>query len=67
MKVLAKLLKKNIGVFFKSLLTNWLEDFLIFIGVFIVILTTYQKFGIEIGNYLLGFILVIFGLVIAKK
>lgn len=65
--MLAKLLKKNIGYFLKYLFTNWLEDFLIFVGVAIALITTYQKFGIDVGNYLLGFVLVIFGLVIAKK
>jgi hypothetical protein len=64
---MAKLLKKNIGEFLKSLLTNWLEDFLIFAGVSIILLTTYQIFGLDIGNYSLGLILLIFGLVIAKK
>lgn len=64
---MAKLLKLNIGKFFKSLLSNWLEDFLIFVGVAIALITTYEHFGTVIGNYSLGFVLVLFGLVIAKK
>jgi hypothetical protein len=64
---LAKLLKRNIAALLKSLLTTWLEDFFIFLGITIVLFTTYQMFGVNIGNYSLGFVLVVMGFVLAKK
>jgi hypothetical protein len=64
---MAKMLRKNIKSFFKNLLTKWLEDFFIFIGIGLILITTYQKFGDTIGNYLLGLILLLLGLLLAKK
>lgn len=64
---MAKLLKKSITALLKSLLTTWLEDLFIFLGISIVLFTTYQMFGVNIGNYSLGFILVVLGFVLAKK
>jgi len=64
---MAKLLKKNLISFFKDLVANWLEDFFIFAGVLIVLFTTYQEFGYTAGNYALGCVLLVCGLLIAKK
>jgi hypothetical protein len=64
---MAKKLKKIISNFFKNLLTKWLEDFFIFIGITVLMATTYEKFGMIIGNYSLGFIFLVFGFLIAKK
>lgn len=64
---MAKALKENIGIFFKSFLAKWLEDFFIFVGVVVILFTTYQEFGCTIGNYSLGLVLLVFGFLIAKK
>jgi hypothetical protein len=64
---MAKRLKKLIYAFFSSLLTVWLEDIFIVAGVGVILGTTYIQFGLTIGNYLLGLILIIFGFLLAKK
>ncbi|SFA54734.1 hypothetical protein SAMN05192569_10552 [Parageobacillus thermantarcticus] len=63
---MAKVLKSFITKMLKSLLTEWLEDFLILIGVVIVLYNTYQHFGNVIGNYVLGAIFLLFGFAFAK-
>jgi hypothetical protein len=63
----AKQLKLLILAFFSNLLTKWLEDFFIMSGVAVLIGTTYMKYGITAGNYLLGAVLLIIGFLLAKK
>lgn len=60
-------LAKGIIKFFRNLLTQWLEDFFIISGILVALITTYYTFGMIIGNYALAFILIIFGLLIAKR
>lgn len=64
---MAKLLKKNLSLFLKSVFTKWLEDVLISIGIAVILITTYQTYGTVIGNYALGVFLLGFGFLIAKK
>lgn len=64
---MAKVLKSFITKILKSLLTEWLEDFLILIGVVIVLYNTYRHFGNVIGNYVLGAIFLLFGFAFAKR
>lgn len=64
---MAKVLKNFVTKVLKSLLTEWLEDFLILIGVVIVLYNTYQHFGNAIGNYVLGAIFLLFGFAFAKR
>jgi hypothetical protein len=64
---MAKILKNKIGAFLKSLVTKWLEDIFIFLGIILILITTYNRFGEVIGNYSLGFVLLVLGLVFAKK
>jgi len=63
MKKVAIFLKKRAKAFFQ----NWLEDFFVLSGIVLILFTTYQKFGCVIGNYLLGFILLAVGFLIAKR
>lgn len=49
------------------LLTKWLEDLFILAGISVIVITTYLEFGSKVGNYLLGFILLAFGILIAKR
>lgn len=53
--------------FINSLITKWLEDALVFLGTVLIIFTTYKTFGLMPGNYTLGSIFILFGLLIAKK
>lgn len=48
-------------IFCRSLLTKWLEDFIILVGFGVVVTTTYMKFGIYVGNFTLGAILILIG------
>lgn len=64
---MATLIKNNLILFFKLLFTEWLEDLLIFTGLFIIVYTTYKYFGQTVGNYSIGFILFYIGILIAKK
>lgn len=64
---MAKKLKKMISNIILNLLTKWLEDIFILVGVAIMIGTTYSRFGTIIGNYTLGFVFLVFGFLIAKK
>ncbi len=50
----------------KQLFSLYVEDIFIFIGLIIIILTTYTVNAI-VANYLLGAIFVLFGLIISKK
>lgn len=64
---MAKVLKEHLGVFIKSFFTNWLEDFCLLVGVIVILTTTYNEFGVTIGNYTLGIVLLILGFLVAKK
>jgi uncharacterized membrane protein YobD (UPF0266 family) len=64
---MAKALKSFVAKMLKSLLTEWLEDFLILIGVVIILYNTYHHFGETAGNYLLGAIFLLFGFAFAKR
>lgn len=64
---MSKAIRENLIAFFKIFLAKWLEDFFILLGVAVILWTTYEKFGVTVGNYTLGGILVFFGLVFAKK
>jgi len=67
---MAKIIRSFIIAFFLGFLT-WAEDLLIFIGLGFMVVTTYFITELEInilaGNYLLGFILLVMGLLLAKK
>lgn len=58
-------------MFFKSFFTKWIEDFFIFTGLIIVIVNTYLisviDWNILAGNYLLGLILLLAGVMLAKR
>jgi hypothetical protein len=64
---IAKTIKKMILSFF----TNWLEDFFIVAGVALLVINTYQltiaPLNIIVGNYTLSAILVLAGVILAKK
>ncbi|MEK4871571.1 hypothetical protein [Niallia sp. FSL W8-1348] len=68
---MAKAIKKFFILFFTVFFTQWLEDFFIFTGAVIIIVNTYLITIVEgnilAGNYLLGFVLIITGIVIAKR
>jgi hypothetical protein len=64
---MAKKLKKVLGNLVKNLLTRWLEDLFILAGIAVILGTTYSTFGITVGNYSLGIILLVFGFLLAKK
>lgn len=57
---------KKLKTLFTNLLTKWLEDFLVFTGLGFIIYTTYSL-NIVAGNYLMGFVFLLFGLILAKK
>jgi hypothetical protein len=67
----AKAIKKFFILFFTVFFTQWLEDLFIFTGAVIIIVNTYLITIVEgnilAGNYLLGFVLIITGVVIAKR
>lgn len=65
--IVAKLIKENIINFFKSLFTKWIEDLFVFMGILIIVYTTYKSFGITVGNYSIGIILLYIGLILAKR
>jgi hypothetical protein len=68
---MAKGFRKILIAFIMSFFTQWLEDFFIFTGAVIVIVNTYLISIVEgnilAGNYLLGFVLIITGVAIAKR
>ena len=64
---MVKVLKESLSGFFKAFFTNWIEDFLILLGVAVILATTYLTFGYTVGNYALGIILLLFGFIVAKK
>jgi hypothetical protein len=58
--------KNMITKFFSNLLNKWIEDFFILFGIGIIVGTTYTL-SIFIANYLLGFIFLAIGFLLAKK
>lgn len=68
---MAKAIKNFIISFFTAFFTKWLEDFFIFTGAVVIIVNTYLitivDGNILAGNYLLGVILIITGVAIAKR
>jgi hypothetical protein len=68
---MAKVIKKFIIAFFIGFFTNWLEDFLILIGVGILVANTYFisiiDTNILAGNYFLGTVLIGMGIILAKR
>ncbi|AYV67092.1 hypothetical protein C2I06_09505 [Niallia circulans] len=68
---MAKGFRKILIAFIMSFFTQWLEDFFILTGAVIVIVNTYLISIVEgnilAGNYLLGFVLIITGVAIAKR
>lgn len=68
---MAKAIKNFLISFFTAFFTKWLEDFFIFTGAIIIIVNTYLISIVEgnvlAGNYLLGFVLILAGVAIAKR
>ncbi|MGD6781334.1 hypothetical protein ACQCT3_18030 [Sutcliffiella horikoshii] len=68
---MARAIKNLIVSFFTVFFTKWLEDFLIFAGLSTVVINTYLLTTIDIniliGNYLVGAILILAGIAIARK
>lgn len=58
---------KRIKIFFAYLVANLLEDLFIIAGISVVVATTYINFGGMVGSYLLGGVLLVFGILIAKR
>ena len=50
-----------------NLLAKWLEDLFIIAGISVIVATTYINFGSMVGSYLLGAVLLLIGLLIAKR
>jgi len=50
-----------------NLLAKWLEDLFIIAGISVIVATTYINFGSMVGSYLLGGVLLLIGLLIAKR
>jgi len=69
--LMAKAIKKFIIAFITGFFTVWLEDFLILAGLTLIIVNTYLftviDFNILIGNYLLGIVLLLIGLILVKR
>jgi len=68
---MAKVIKNFIIAFVTGFFTNWLEDFLILTGIGTIIFNTYLitivDANILAGNYLLGAVLILIGVVLAKR
>lgn len=68
---MAKAIKNFIILFFTAFFTKWLEDFFIFAGLGLLIINTYLFTKVEInilvGNYLLGVVLLLTGIIIARR
>lgn len=64
---MTKVLKEYLSTFLKAFIEKWLEDFIVLLGVVVILATTYNSFGYMLGNYLLGIILLICGFLVAKK
>ena len=68
---MAKVIKNFIIAFVTGFFTNWLEDFLILMGIGIIIFNTYLITVVDVnilaGNYLLGAVLILIGVILAKR
>ena len=68
---MAKAIKDFIIAFFTTFFTKWLADFLIFTGIALIIANTYLisviPSNILAGNYLLGAVLIVLGVIFAKR
>lgn len=68
---MAKAIKNFIIAFFTGFFTHWVEDFLILVGIGLIVVNTYLitivGSNILAGNYLLGFVLIFIGVVLAKR
>lgn len=68
---MAKVIKSFVVMFFTGFFTNWLEDFFILAGIGIIVFNTYlitiAEVNVLAGNYTLGVVLIIIGLVLAKR
>jgi len=68
---MAKSIRNFITASFPSFFTKWLEDFLILTGTGLIIINTYLISSIQTstlsGNYLLGFVLIFIGVILAKR
>lgn len=68
---MAKGIKNFIISFFTAFFTKWLEDFFIFTGLTLMVINTYLitvvSLNVLAGNYLLGVVLIITGVAIAKR
>lgn len=68
---IAQALKQFIIAFFTSFFTKWVEDFLILVGIGLIVVNTYliTVVGMNVlaGNYLLGVIFIFIGVVLAKQ
>ena len=58
---------KKIKSIIVNLLAKWLEDLFIIAGISVIVATTYINFGSMVGSYLLGGVLIVFGILIAKR
>jgi len=58
---------KKIKSIIINLLTKWLEDLFIIAGISVIVATTYINFGQIVGSYLLGAVLLLIGILIAKR
>lgn len=62
---------KAIKAFFIAFFTRWVEDVLILAGIGLIVVNTYLigvvTGNILAGNYLLGVVLILLGVVLAKR
>jgi len=63
---IAQLIKEFLTSFIKAFVNDLLADFLILAGITWIVFTTY-KINVIVGNYLLGAILLLIGILIAKS
>lgn len=68
---MAKAIKKFIIAFITGFFTVWLEDFLILAGLTFLIVNTYLISVVDnnilAGNYLLGVVLILIGIILVKR
>lgn len=68
---MAKAIKNFISAFFLAFFTKWMEDAFILSGIGLAVVNTYLISTVQAstlaGNYTLAAVLILFGLVIAKR
>ena len=68
---MAKTIANSITSFFTVFFTKWLEDFLIFAGIILAVVNTYLISVIDAnilaGNYVLSVVLILIGIIIARR